>query len=138
MSLAPKVDWYSFGAGECLKLALGLTPVPLQSDAGSLVQLRYIERYASDLDCGCFAIESPYIDRDWTMKRFLPFRDEDSPRIRFGEVSADSAAGERLAGQDSDSSRMVRVPASAWLEGFDNRAPKLTFGKTVATSSITT
>ncbi len=57
----------------------------------------------------------------WTMKQFLPFRDEDSPRIRFGEVSPDSAAGERLAEHDRDSRRMVRVPASAWLEGFDNR-----------------
>ncbi len=45
----------------------------------------------------------------------------DSPRIRFGEVSPDSAAGERLAEHDRDSRRMVRVPASAWLEGFDNR-----------------
>ncbi len=65
MSLAPKVDWYSFGSTDCLKTALGLSPVPLQSDDESFVQLRYLERYASDLECGCFAIESPYIDRDY-------------------------------------------------------------------------
>ncbi len=65
MSLAPKVDWYSFGSPDCLKTALGLSPVPLQSDDESFVQLRYLERYASDLECGCFAIESPYIDRDY-------------------------------------------------------------------------
>jgi hypothetical protein len=65
MSLAPKVDWYSFGSADCLKTALGLSPVPLQSDDESFVQLRYLERYASDLECGCFAIESPYIDRDY-------------------------------------------------------------------------
>ncbi len=31
----------------------------------SFVQLRYLERYARELDCGCLAIESPYIDRDY-------------------------------------------------------------------------
>lgn len=65
MSLAPKVDWHSFGSPDCLKVALGLKPVPLRIDAESFVQLRYLERYASDLECGCLAIESPYIDRDY-------------------------------------------------------------------------
>lgn len=61
------------------------------------------------------------LSNGWSMKRFFPFRDEGSPRIRFGDVSPDSAAGERLAERDQDPGRMVRVPASAWLEGFDDR-----------------
>lgn len=65
MSLSPQVEWHSFGSTDCLKFALGLRPVPWQSDAESFVQLRYLERYASDLACGCFAIEAPYIDRDY-------------------------------------------------------------------------
>lgn len=62
------------------------------------------------------------LSNGWKMKRFLPFRDEGSPRIRIGKLSPDSAAGERLAKRDRDSHRMVRVPAYAWLEGFDNRS----------------
>ena len=65
MSLAPKVDWHSFGEPDCLRTALDLQPVALHSDTESFFQLRYIERYAHDLECGCLAIESPYIDRDY-------------------------------------------------------------------------
>jgi hypothetical protein len=61
------------------------------------------------------------LSEGWRMKSFLPFGNEELPRIRFGAVSPNSAAGERLAGSDLDSGKMVRVPANAWLEGFDNR-----------------
>lgn len=42
------------------------------------------------------------------------------PTIKRGPVSKDSAAGERLAGIREDSGRMVRTPAYAWVEGFDD------------------
>lgn len=61
------------------------------------------------------------LSEGWRMKSFRPFVNEDLPRIRFGQVSTNSAAGERLAGRDEDSGKLVRVPANAWLEGFDNR-----------------
>lgn len=56
----------------------------------------------------------------WSMQCFRPFK-EGWPRIRFGEIHDHSAAGERLAGKSADSGRMVRTPAYAWLQGFDNR-----------------
>lgn len=59
----------------------------------------------------------------WQMKSFRPFKDG-WPRIRFGAISRDSAAGERLEGKSVDSGRMVRTPAYAWLEGFDDRPEK--------------
>lgn len=65
MSLKPEVRWYEFGGTDCLKDALDLSPLPFRTDASSFVQLRYIERYAADLGCGSFAIESHYIDRDY-------------------------------------------------------------------------
>lgn len=58
------------------------------------------------------------LSNGWRMQSFRPFK-AGWPRIRFGEIHADSAAGERLAGKSSDSGRMVRTPAYAWLEGFD-------------------
>ena len=54
----------------------------------------------------------------WNMTTFRRFRGG-WPKIRFGEIHEDSAAGERLAGKSGDSGRMVRTPAYAWLEGFD-------------------
>lgn len=56
----------------------------------------------------------------WEMQSFRPFK-EGWPRIRFGDVHEDSAAGERLAGRSLDSGQMVRTPAYAWLEGFDHK-----------------
>lgn len=44
--------------------------------------------------------------------------------VRFGEIHDDSAAGERLAEKSDDIGRMVRTPAYAWLEGFDDRPNK--------------
>lgn len=58
------------------------------------------------------------LSNGWDMQSFRPFKDG-WPRIRFGEIHEDSAAGERLAGKSPDSGRMVRTPAYAWLEGFD-------------------
>ncbi len=58
----PQVQWYTYATGE-FERALHLSPPPLcQSD---YTQLRYIERYAGEVGCECFAIESPYIDRDY-------------------------------------------------------------------------
>ena len=59
----------------------------------------------------------------WDMQSFRPFKDG-WPRIRFGQVHRDSAAGERLAGKSQDSERMVRTPAYSWLEGFDYKPAK--------------
>jgi hypothetical protein len=42
-----------------------------------------------------------------------------SYRIRSGELSPDSAAGERIAGKATDSGRMVVTPACAWLTQFE-------------------
>jgi hypothetical protein len=56
----------------------------------------------------------------WRMQCFRPFKDG-WPRIQFGAVHEHSAAGERLAGLSSDSGRMVRSPAYAWLQGFEDR-----------------
>jgi hypothetical protein len=39
--------------------------------------------------------------------------------IRRGELSPDSAAGERIAGKAPDSGRMVATPACAWLTEFE-------------------
>lgn len=58
-------SWHEFGDTDCLKNALDLSPLPFRSDDTSFVQLRYIERYAADLGCGSFAVESHYIDRDY-------------------------------------------------------------------------
>ena len=56
------MQWYTYATGE-FERALHLSPPPLcQSD---YTQLRYIERYAGEVGCECFAIESPYIDRDY-------------------------------------------------------------------------
>ncbi len=40
-------------------------------------------------------------------------------RIRGGQLSADSAAGECIAGKAPDSGRMVATPAYAWLTQFE-------------------
>lgn len=58
------------------------------------------------------------ISDGWRMRSFRPFK-EGWPRIRFGDIHKDSAAGERLAGKSPDSGDLVRAPAYAWLEGFD-------------------
>lgn len=63
------------------------------------------------------------LSKGWKMHCFRPFKDG-WPRIRFGQVSEDSAAGERLAGKAADSAGMVPTPAYAWLEGFDGRPEK--------------
>jgi hypothetical protein len=41
------------------------------------------------------------------------------PRVRNGQLSRDSAAGERLDGKASDSERMVNTPAYAWLSDYE-------------------
>ena len=41
------------------------------------------------------------------------------PRIRSGQLSRDSAAGERLDGKASDSNGMVTTPAYAWLSDYE-------------------
>lgn len=82
-------SWHEFGDTDCLKNALGLSPLPFRSDGASFVQLRYIERYAADLGCGCFAIESHYIDRDYIedhsafySKNLYPYRNS-CQRVHF-------------------------------------------------------
>ena len=42
------------------------------------------------------------------------------PLIRTGDISPDSAAGERLDGKAPDSGRMVVTPAYAWLADFEH------------------
>ncbi len=42
------------------------------------------------------------------------------PRIRTGILQPHSAAGERLAGKDGDTGKMVRAPVYAWLADFEN------------------
>jgi len=42
------------------------------------------------------------------------------PTVRRGQISKDSAAGERLGKIRGDSGRMVLTPAYAWLECFEN------------------
>ena len=63
------------------------------------------------------------LSNGWTMQCFRPFK-EGGLRIQFGEIHRDSAAGARLAGGMPDSGRMVRTPAYAWLEGFDDKPGK--------------
>jgi IrrE N-terminal-like domain len=41
------------------------------------------------------------------------------PRVRIGQLSPDSAAGERLDGKASDSNGMVVSPAYAWLSDYE-------------------
>jgi IrrE N-terminal-like domain len=41
------------------------------------------------------------------------------PRVRNGQLSRDSAAGERLDGKASDSKGMVNSPAYAWLSDYE-------------------
>ncbi|PQO28910.1 hypothetical protein [Blastopirellula marina] len=65
MPIKPEILWHSFGAKDCLKNALQIRAVPFQSESDSFLQLRYIEQYAADLNCECFAIETHYIDRDY-------------------------------------------------------------------------
>ena len=65
MSPTPEVNWRSFGSDDCLRESLSLDSPPLQRIDNTFSQLRYIERYASELSCGSIAIESPYIDRDY-------------------------------------------------------------------------
>lgn len=63
------------------------------------------------------------LSEGWQMKSFRPFKDG-WPRIRFGEVHEDSAAGERLSERSGDSGGMVSTSAYAWLEGFGDRPEK--------------
>jgi Zn-dependent peptidase ImmA (M78 family) len=42
------------------------------------------------------------------------------PLVRMGSLSADSAAGEMFAGKSTDTKKMVRTPAYAWLPRFEN------------------
>jgi Zn-dependent peptidase ImmA (M78 family) len=60
------------------------------------------------------------LSEGWEMRSFRPFKDE-WPRLRFGSIHEDSAAGERLANKAPDVGRMVRSPAYAWLEGFKDK-----------------
>lgn len=63
------------------------------------------------------------LSEGWQMKSFRPFK-SGWPRIQYGTIHRDSAAGERLEGKSADSGRMVRSPAYAWLEGFEARREK--------------
>ena len=62
---------------------------------------------------------SVVLSKGWNMKSFCPF-EGGWPRIRYGRIHDHSAAGERLAGKAADPEKMVRTPAYAWLEGFEN------------------
>lgn len=59
------------------------------------------------------------LSEGWWMKSFRPFKDE-WPRIKFGKIHRESAAGERLEGKSQDSDGMVGTPAYAWFDGFHN------------------
>lgn len=63
------------------------------------------------------------LSKGWQMKSFRPFGGG-WPRIRYGRIHRDSAAGERLDAKAADSDGKVRTPAYAWLEGFDDRPEK--------------
>lgn len=63
------------------------------------------------------------LSHGWDMRSFRPFK-EGWPKIQFGQIHEHSAAGERLEGKSEDSGRMVRTPAYAWLEGFDDQPDK--------------
>jgi Zn-dependent peptidase ImmA (M78 family) len=63
------------------------------------------------------------LSEGWRMKSFRPFKDG-WPKIRYGQVHKDSAAGERLSEKSGDSCGMVSTPAYAWLEGFGDRPEK--------------
>lgn len=63
------------------------------------------------------------LSEGWRMKSFRPFKDG-WPRIRYGQIHKDSAAGDRLNGKSGDSGGMVSAPAYAWLEGFGDRPEK--------------
>ena len=63
------------------------------------------------------------LSEGWQMKSYKPFKDG-WPRIRYGRIHRDSAAGERLDAKATDSGGMVRTPAYAWLENFDDRPEK--------------
>jgi hypothetical protein len=62
------------------------------------------------------------LSKGWDMKSFSSFAGS-WPRIRYGRIHEHSAAGERLAGKAGDSCKMVRTPAYAWLEGFEDDDP---------------
>jgi len=61
------------------------------------------------------------VSRGTHMERFFKSKSF-WPRIRWGQIHPDSAAGERLAHKASDSRKMVDAPAYAWLEGFDDKS----------------
>ncbi len=63
------------------------------------------------------------LSNGWDMKSYRPFKDG-WPKIQYGRIHEDSAAGERLAGKSEDSGRMVRTPAYAWLEDFEDSHDK--------------
>ena len=107
-----------------------LMPQPMfQSKCVGVPSIKLLESLASTLSTSLLATAFQYweytfepvalvLSNGWDMQSFRPFK-EGWPRIRFGGVHEDSAAGERLAGKSPDSGRMVRTPAYAWLEGFD-------------------
>jgi Zn-dependent peptidase ImmA (M78 family) len=101
---------------------------------GKAPSIGLIEKVASDFQTSRLATAVQYIhytneavalvvshgwDIEWARKA-----KDFWPRIKSGKVSPDSAAGERLANIRGDTGRMVRTPAYAWLENFDDKPSK--------------
>lgn len=93
-----------------------------------------IEKVASDFQTSRLATAVQYIhytieavalvvSNGWEIE-WIRKTKEFWPRIKMGRLSRDSAAGERLAGVSGDSGRMVRTPAYAWLDNFDDNPTK--------------
>lgn len=62
--LEPSIQFVTFELG-ALEKSLGFSAPLFHSKDVSLRQLRYIENYADQLNCKCFAVEPRYIDRDF-------------------------------------------------------------------------
>lgn len=94
MELKPELTFHRFG-DKSLEAVLGLRAPPFSSGDEAFRQLRYVERYAADLKCETFAVESHYIDRDhiedhsvFYSKTLFPYTNY-CRRIHFFSVSID-------------------------------------------------
>ncbi len=102
-----------------------------QAKCVNIPSVKHLESLASSFNTSLMATAFQYweytsepvalvLSKGWDMQSFRPFK-VGWPRIRFGKVHKDSAAGERLGGKATDSGRMVRTPAYAWLHDFDTK-----------------
>jgi hypothetical protein len=121
-----RVDWFSFELGT-LEKALKLSSPPFVNPSKAFRQLRYVEKYAGDLQCKSLAIESHYIDRDYIedhsvfySKSLYPYPNS-CRRIHFFSLEAD-AVKHRLFEIVEHAAQQGSIAYKAGCERFSEEA----------------